>query len=68
MSSRDTIASFHPATEALDDWIARVLAVDIIIVNAHPGGKKSDRALAESEMRKHLGVMEQAELDFTYDF
>jgi ABC-type nitrate/sulfonate/bicarbonate transport system substrate-binding protein len=30
--------------------------------------EKSDRSFAESEMRKHLGVMEQAELDFTYDF
>ena len=30
--------------------------------------EKSDRAFAESEIRKYLGVTDQAELDFTYDF
>ncbi|MGH6673654.1 MAG: ABC transporter substrate-binding protein [Xanthobacteraceae bacterium] len=30
--------------------------------------EKSDRAYAESEMTKHLGVKDKAELDFTYDF
>lgn len=30
--------------------------------------EKSDRAYAESEMTKHLGVKDKAVLDFTYDF
>lgn len=30
--------------------------------------EKSDRAFAETEMSKHLGVNDKAELDFTYDF
>lgn len=30
--------------------------------------EKSDRAYAESEITKHLGVKDKAELDFTYDF
>ncbi len=30
--------------------------------------EKYDRAFAESEIRKYLGVTDQAELDFTYDF
>jgi NitT/TauT family transport system substrate-binding protein len=30
--------------------------------------EKSDRAYAESEMTKHLGVKDKAALDFTYDF
>ena len=30
--------------------------------------EKSDRAFAEDEMSKHLGINNKAELDFTYDF
>jgi NitT/TauT family transport system substrate-binding protein len=30
--------------------------------------EKSDRAYAESEITKHFGVKDKAELDFTYDF
>ncbi len=30
--------------------------------------EKSDRAFTETEMSKHLGVNDKAELDFTYDF
>jgi NitT/TauT family transport system substrate-binding protein len=30
--------------------------------------EKSDQAYAESEMSKHLGISDQAQLDFTYDF
>lgn len=30
--------------------------------------EKSDRAYAESEMAKYLGVTDKAALDFTYDF
>ncbi len=30
--------------------------------------EKSDRAYTEQEIRKHLGVTDQAALDFTYDF
>jgi len=30
--------------------------------------EKSDRAFAESTMRQRLGITDQAELDFTYDF
>ncbi|HEY7302241.1 MAG TPA: ABC transporter substrate-binding protein [Xanthobacteraceae bacterium] len=32
------------------------------------GREKSDRAVAENEIREHLGVTDQAQLDFTYDF
>ena len=30
--------------------------------------EKSDRAFAENEMSKHLGIKDKGELDFTYDF
>jgi NitT/TauT family transport system substrate-binding protein len=40
--------------------------IDAIVEAIHR--EKSDRAYAESEISKHLGVKDKAELDFTYDF
>jgi NitT/TauT family transport system substrate-binding protein len=40
--------------------------VDALVEAA--GREKSDRMLAESAMREHLGIKDQAALDFTYDF
>jgi hypothetical protein len=40
--------------------------VDAVVEALHR--EKSDRAYAESEISKHLGVKDKGELDFTYDF
>jgi NitT/TauT family transport system substrate-binding protein len=46
------------------DVVANV--VDAVVEALHR--EKSDRAYAESEISKHLGVKDKGELDFTYDF
>jgi NitT/TauT family transport system substrate-binding protein len=46
------------------DVVANV--VEAVVEALHR--EKSDRAYAESEIKKHLGVTDQGELDFTYDF
>ena len=40
--------------------------VDAVVEAVHR--EKSDRAFTESEITKYLGVKDQGELDFTYDF
>jgi NitT/TauT family transport system substrate-binding protein len=40
--------------------------IDSVVEALHR--EKTDRAYAESEITKHLGVKDKAELDFTYDF
>ena len=46
------------------DVVANV--VDAVVEALHR--EKSDRAYAESEIKKHLGVTDKGELDFSYDF
>jgi NitT/TauT family transport system substrate-binding protein len=46
------------------DVVANV--VDAVVEALHR--EKSDRAYAESEISKHLGVKDKGELDFTYDY
>ncbi len=46
------------------DVVANV--VDAVVEALHR--EKSDRAYAESEISKHLGVKDKGELDFTYNF
>jgi ABC-type nitrate/sulfonate/bicarbonate transport system substrate-binding protein len=46
------------------DVVANV--VDAVVEALHR--EKSDRAYAESEIKKHLGITDKDELDFTYDY
>jgi NitT/TauT family transport system substrate-binding protein len=65
------IANVNTGLVATDSYIQAnpnvVAAVVKAIVEAFHR-EKTDKAYAESELREHMGIKDQAVLDFTYDF
>jgi len=55
---------FAPGPPAHRDVVQRVVNA----ISAALKREKSDRAFAEDEMSKFLGIKDKGELDFTYDF